>query len=141
MNWGTKLVICMFCFMSFIVILGVLMFNSTTDALVENDYYEKGLDYNKEYAGKSRVITDNAKPIISLDQYHIILAFKKGATGKLKLMRIADKKMDRTISFETDRYLTVKIPTTQLAKGRWKLILDWNSDQKTYSYEQEIDIK
>jgi hypothetical protein len=141
MNWGTKLVICMFCFMSFIVILGVLMFNSKTDALVDNDYYEKGLDYNKEYAGKAQVITDNATPDVSMDQYHIILSFKKSAIGKLKLMRLADKKMDRMISFQTDKNLKVKIPATQLAKGRWKLILSWNSVQKTYSFEQEIDIK
>jgi len=48
MNWGTKLVIGMLSFMSFIVVLAVLMFNSNADPLVDEDYYEKGLNYDRE---------------------------------------------------------------------------------------------
>ena len=48
MNWGTKLVIGMLSFMSFIVVLGVLMIGSTPDPLVDEDYYEKGLNYDQE---------------------------------------------------------------------------------------------
>ena len=34
--------------MSFIVVLAVLMFNSNADPLVDEDYYEKGLNYDRE---------------------------------------------------------------------------------------------
>lgn len=48
MNWGTKLIMGMLSFMSFIIVLAVLMFNSKPDPLVDEDYYEKGLNYDKE---------------------------------------------------------------------------------------------
>lgn len=37
MNWGTKLVMGMAAFITFIAALGIIMFNSKKDALVDND--------------------------------------------------------------------------------------------------------
>lgn len=131
----------MLCFMSFIVVLGVLMFNSKTDALVDTDYYEKGLDYDKDYNRKAQVQADKARPEIKLSPDHLILSFKAAATGELRLLRNSDKKMDRRVAIKTDEHNQVNIPLNAIAKGRWRIILSWESNGKAYLDEQEVSIE
>lgn len=138
MNWGTKLVIGMVSFMTFIIVLGVLMFTSEKDALVENDYYEKGLNYDSTFTAREQVNTDNAAPEISITTENIVLVFKDDAKGKVKLMRTADKRMDRSLALATDQQKAFQIPLDQLAVGHWKLIISWTSNGKAYLHEQEV---
>ncbi|TKC05941.1 FixH family protein [Pedobacter frigoris] len=141
MNWGTKLMIGMGMFMAFIVVLAVLMFNSKTDALVDMDYYEKGLNYDEEYNSKEQVKTDNAAPDIQLSPEGIVLGFKNSAVGNIRLMRVSDKKLDKKISFETNPDREFAVVTTEMVKGRWRLIISWNSEEKSYLYEQEVNLQ
>lgn len=141
MNWGTKLMIGMLCFMSFIVVLGVLMFNSKTDALVDTNYYEKGLEYDKDYNRKAQVQADNARPGIRLSPDHLMLSFKAAAAGEVRLVRNSDKKMDRRIAIQTNAHNQVNIPLNGIAKGPWRIIISWESNGKAYLDEQEVSIK
>lgn len=141
MNWGTKLMIGMLCFMSFIVVLGVLVFNSKPDALVDTDYYEKGLDYDKDYNRKEQVQTDAAKPEIVISGGQLVVSFKAAASGGLRLIRNSDKRMDKRVAIKTDETNRVKIPLTGMVKGRWRIILAWESKGKAYLDEQEVWIK
>ncbi len=140
-NWGTKLVIGMGCFMAFIIVLAVKMFNSSPDALVDNDYYEKGLNYDKEYTLKEQVKMDHASPEVKVGSEGIILTFKAAAEGKINLVRTADKRMDKVIQIKTDEKNRAAIPLTGIAKGRWKLIINWNSAGKSYLDEQEVMVE
>lgn len=140
-NWGTKLVIGMICFMSFIIVLAIKMFNSSPDALVDNDYYEKGLNYDKEYHLKEQVKKDQAKPVVEVNAEGIILTFKASAEGKVNMVRTADKRMDKVIQIHTDEQHRAAIPLTGIAKGRWKLIINWKSAGKFYLDEQEVTIE
>ncbi len=141
MNWGTKLMIGMALFMCFIVALGIIMFNSKTDALVDNDYYEKGLNYDQEYNSKEQVKIDRASPKLNLQPGSILLQFKSPASGAVRLMRIADKKMDKNVRFHTSAENEIVISTSSLAKGRWKLIINWVAEGKNYLYEKEINLQ
>ncbi len=140
MNWGIKLMIGMFCFMSFIVVLVVLMINSKSDALVDTDYYEKGLAYDQDYNRKEQVKIDNAAPVISITDSNILLTFKDKAEGELKLIRNSDKRMDKRISINTDVLHTMKVPLNGIEKGQWRLIIAWSTDGIPYLNEQEIII-
>lgn len=141
MNWGTKAVLALATFMTFIIVLAVFMFNSKTDALVDNDYYEKGIGYTKDYTRKEQVKKDHAQPVLTITPENITLQFKEEAKGKIRLMRTADKSLDRAVSFETDTARQAVIPAGTLRKGSWRLIADWVSKEKAYLYEQEITIK
>lgn len=141
MNWGTKLVIGMLCFMSFIVVLAVLMFNSKPDALVDTDYYEKGLKYDADYNRKEQVHADQAKPEISIQPDNIIISFKTTASGTINIRRNSDKTMDKKIPLQTNAQNQAVIPSGSLAKGQWRIILSWLSDGKSYLDEQEVMIK
>ncbi|MES2455900.1 MAG: FixH family protein [Bacteroidota bacterium] len=142
MNWGAKIVIGMGIFMSFIVVLIVLMFRSETDALVENDYYEKGLKYNSAYALKEQVIKDQAAPEIKLAADSMIIKFKTQASGSLTLMRTADKHLDKNLRFETDSLRELSLATGPLSKGQWRLILQWSNSAGTiYLDEREVMLR
>ncbi|QNK61895.1 FixH family protein [Pedobacter sp. PAMC26386] len=141
MNWGVKVLIGMGMFMSFITVLVVIMFTSKTDALVDNDYYEQGINYNRIYNLKEQVNIDHAKPEVIVSKEIILLIFTTQAKGNIKLMRTSDKQMDRAMPFETDQNLQVLIPAMNLPKGSWRLIIEWESQSKKYLYTQEINIK
>lgn len=141
MNWGTKAVLGLATFMTFIIVLAVFMFNSDSDALVDNDYYEKGIGYNKDYNRKEQVNKDHAQPQLEMGPEMIKLTFKERAKGTVKLMRTSDKSLDRKITFETDTANQVIIPSSTLKKGSWRLIIDWVSNEKAYLYEKEITNK
>lgn len=59
MNWGTKIVIGMASFMAFIIVLATLMIRSNPDPLVDEDYYEKGLNYDQEIKRMEKVKQDS----------------------------------------------------------------------------------
>jgi hypothetical protein len=138
MNWGTKLVIGMLCFMCMIVVLGVLMVTSQNDTLVENDYYEKGIHYDTDYNKKEQVKTDHAEPVFELKADSLFVTFAKQAQGTIKFIRVSDKTMDRVYALKTDSLNQDKLSIRTKTRGLWKLRLDWESEGKKYLYEKEV---
>jgi len=140
MNWGTKIIIGMLTFMSFILILSILMFRSDTDALVDKDYYEKGLKYDETYRLKEQVLLDSVVPDIFVGKESVIITFQTISEGTIKLVRTADQRQDRILPFKTSEENKVEIPLNSLPGGQWKLILNWRSGGKFYLNEQEVII-
>ena len=138
MDWGKKLTIGMLCFMTMIVAFGILMIRSKDDALVDSDYYEKGISYNSTYRKKENVTQDQAAPEIKLTADSLILTFSKPAQGNIKFMRVANKSLDRSVSLQTDERLEVRYPITRKSAGLWRLVMEWRSSDKDYLYEKEI---
>ncbi len=138
MNWGTKLMIGMGCFMTMIIIFGVKMMRSDSDALVDNDYYEKGINYNLEYRKKSHVNMDRATPTIILRNDSLVVVFKREASGIMKMIRTADKKLDTQFDVNTDQKNTFGVPVANKKSGLWKIQLDWKSMGRPYLYEKEV---
>jgi len=59
MNWGTKIVIALALFIALIVSFGVYMVSQDTDSLVAEDYYERGLNYDRLHGiDSSRISAD-----------------------------------------------------------------------------------
>lgn len=140
MNWGVKLGIGMALFISFIVTLGVLMMRSDPDDLVDKDYYEKGIGYDKDYKRKIQVKQDQAEPeIIVGDSLQII--FKHPAAGRLRFIHPSDKNKDRILDLDSGTGNRAELPLTGLSKGHGKIILEWESEGKAYMYEKDIMIK
>jgi hypothetical protein len=140
MNWGTKLVIGMGLFMSFIITLAVLMIRSESDDLVDVNYYEKGIEYDKDYDRKNQLIADMAEPEISVtDQLTII--FKSPAKGSIRFIHPSDKTKDNTLSIDTGSDNQVQIPLDEYRKGHWKVSIEWQSNEKSYLFEKNIIIK
>ncbi len=138
MNWGTRIIIGMSSFMVFILGLGWFMVTSGQDGLVENDYYEKGLQYDEDYRLKQQVIKDNATPEISVVQGLLSIQFRSASRGAVQLICLADKAMDRRLNFSTNSDNSVEMDADSLQKGAWRLKVKWESNGKHYLSEKEI---
>jgi hypothetical protein len=142
MNWGTKLVLGMAAFMSFIIGMVVYMFKQHgNDALVEEDYYEKGINYDKEYEAKSNTLKDNAVPIVKLSATQLIIKLKDAADYQLTLIRPSAAAKDVKSNGKTigDANLII-VDAAKLDKGLWSLNLEWRAKGKNYQFRKDITI-
>ena len=139
MNWGTKLVIGMVLFMGFIVFLGTRMIISgSDDALVDKNYYEKGLAYSVDYNKKQRALQDSVVPDVYVSPLGLTLSFPVPVQFKLTLKRLDNENMDLVFDGHTDEERCVEVPAEQLAKGTWFLSIEYSKDEEHYLFETEI---
>ena len=138
MNWGTKVIIAMGLFMAFIITLSVKMILSDDDALIEKDYYEKGLKYDETYNARQDAITDSVVPVVEVNNFGLNVSFNSPAKCVLTFKRLSDAKMDTTLERLTDEDLSVQVPEGDLESGPWILSLKYIIDKKTYLLEREI---
>ena len=142
MNWGTKIVMGMITFMLFIIGMVIYMFYvHGRDALIEENYYENGINYNAEYNAKQNVITNNASPKISVTKTQIVIQLKETATYELTLMRPANQLDDVKLQGETTGTANlILVDKSKLAKGMWFLNLKWRSGTKDYLFKNNITL-
>lgn len=138
MNWGTKLIIALALFMAFIITLGVKMIFSNDDALIEKDYYEQGLNYDKKYEAKQLALTDSVVPSVDVNEFGLTISFNQPADCTLNFKRLSDAKMDTTFERRTDEDFSIQVLEGELESGPWRLALNYIIDEKTYLYETEI---
>ena len=142
MNWGTKIVLGMVVFMLFIIGMVVYMFRvHGNDTLVDEDYYEKGINYNDEYNANQNVITDKAEPKITISDSQIIIQLKDSANYHLTLARPSTNKDKLADSGETvsDANLII-INRQNMHTGLWYLELKWSSNAKKYQLKKSITL-
>lgn len=138
MNWGTKLIIAMGLFITFIITLSVKMITSNDDALIENNYYEKGLKYDETYKARHDAITDSVVPLIDVNDFGLNISFTGPAKCILEFKRLSDAKMDTTLERLTDEDFSIQVYEDDLESGAWRLSLKYIIDNKTYLLEREI---
>lgn len=140
MNWGMKIVVGLGSFMIFIVCTVIYILNKDTDTLIDKDYYEKGLGYDAIYDRKQNLQDDHARPTITVHQDTLEIRFvHAGAKGDLNLVRSSDGSLDRMIPLFTTTNV-FKLPLNTLTKGNWLLELNWEGENKNYTYNQSIFI-
>lgn len=142
MNWGTRLVIGLAAFMLFIISMAFYMFRiQDRDALVEDDYYEKGIGYNEDMQAKQRTLDDNAAPEIKISESQLILQLKAPASYSLKLLKPSASKEDHAQKGVTAGEANlIVIDRARMSKGLWMLELRWESHQKAYLYQKNISL-
>jgi hypothetical protein len=138
MNWGTKLMIAMGLFMAFILTLSLKMIFSNSDALVEKDYYEQGINYSKKYDAKQLAIADSVVPAIETDDAGLVISFTSAAVCKLTFKRMSDATLDTTFIRQTDHDFNIQIPGDELKSGPWRLSMDYTINDQEYLFEKEI---
>ncbi|MGF1925852.1 MAG: FixH family protein [Bacteroidia bacterium] len=142
MNWGTKIVLGMIAFMLFIVGMVVYMFSvHGNDALIDNDYYEKGVNYDKEYKAAQNVFIDQAIPEITVTDNQIIIKLTDSASYDIRMMRPTTVKDDHNLKGNTlgDNNL-ILIDRKNMPLGVWLLELKWVANKKEYSFKKSIKL-
>jgi len=139
MNWGKGIIIGMGAFMLFILMLCFKIFSLPADEY-DHHYYEKGLNFDKDYDREKQVSLDHAAPDIRLDGSDIHLHFREEAHGTARLVRPSSVAPDKSFVLNTDEKGQAALPLLHVPKGRWKIVLEWKSRDKKYLYEKEIDL-
>ena len=141
-NWGTGIVIAIVIMMS--GMLSLVYFATRQDYyLVDDNYYQKGLDYQEQIGRISNTNNLDEKPLISIseDILEIIFpAFFTGQTieGQIHIYSPVNEAYDMKIDISTDNTLKQVINISNLNKGRYTVKIDWTANDTEYYMEQNI---
>src|SRR5690606_13355293 len=132
MNWGVYIVAGMATIMILIVSVGIYMVTRDTDSLMEDDYYEKSLNYDDVYKRKHNLIDYNAKPLVRLNSDTLFITFQQDDNaGELFFRRPSDERLDQKVAFATKTNVFA-LPIAAFSKGNWNIEINWESQQKSY---------
>ncbi|WP_207534255.1 FixH family protein [Desertivirga arenae] len=137
MNWGKKIVFVMFLFMSFIVFLSARMVLSDNDELIDKNYYEEGLNYDKEYNAHKAALKDSVIPELDIQTDGIHVSFPCDVEYKINSKCLANAGRDHIYKGSTVNKALL-IPSAQLRKGEWVLNFEYTAAGKVYQVKKEI---
>lgn len=132
----------MIAFMLFIIAMVAYMFSvHGNDALVEEDYYEKGVNYDQQYNEEKNVVDDQVQPIIKVDRFKVMIRLTDSATYDLKMMRPSSKNEDIEIKGSTKGESNlIMLDTKNMHTGRWFMDLRWTSKGKIYRLKKDVTL-
>jgi nitrogen fixation protein FixH len=116
--------------------------------LVESDYYQKGLDYQQRIDRVNRTATSGGSPGFGYDaaQNAIVISFPASISaeslgGVVTLFRPSNAQWDRTIPLRLASDNRQIISAEALAKGRWRIKIDWSVGDTAYYAEDFFDLE
>lgn len=143
LNWGKGIFAAYTVFM--IVVLGTVAFTTTVDVdLVADDYYEQEIKYQNEIDKKNRTNQLTEQVDVILEKENVKISFPKNSyeyiSGKINFYRPSDEKLDFSLDIKIDSTVSQIIPRGKLAKGLWKVKVDWRHFNQEYLNEKIIVI-
>lgn len=142
MNWGKGITIAIVLFIGYIMTMVVIMISTSSD-LVEDNYYEEGVNFEKKIQAikNSKAIKD--KLIINVDDQFLSIKFPSEVImdsvieGRIHLYRAENGNLDKYFSFSKSSGNTQMIPVEKIAKGNYKLLLSWKTNASDYYIEKK----
>lgn len=114
--------------------------------LVEPDYYEKGLAYQKQLS-KIRPNPEKLPNIIYDKSTEILtIAFAESSTaaidsGTILFFKPADAQKDFQINLVLDKNKKQDVRDKRLGKGYWRLKLNWQTGDREYYCEEALFVE
>jgi hypothetical protein len=141
-NWGTKMVFFAVLFMLFIVTL-VLVISKQDVALVDDNYYEKGLNYQKEIDNNKKMDSTISLEINQFGEEKALLVMKSSEgdilDARIKYYRPSNPKMDQQFKTQILSGKRSKHSLKGLEPGIWKVALLWNEGDEEFKIEKEFE--
>lgn len=138
MSWGNKIIIGLACFMIFIVGAGIYMVSKDSDSLIDEDYYENSLSYDKIYERKQNLYKEDAVPNIQLAKDTLKIQFvAMDNQGTLTFKRPSDGSLDKAIPFSTKGNEFI-LPMASFKRGNWNLEISWTEGGKMFQYTKSL---
>jgi nitrogen fixation protein FixH len=130
-------------------ILGLVAFASYQRFdLVDPDYYQRGLEYEQQIDKLNRTAGPDNQTTITYRRTDatILLTFSarfpaEAITGTATLYRPSNSSWDQVIPLHVDADHMQAIPAEKLAKGRWRIKIDWKAGDSSYFTEDIIDLE
>jgi hypothetical protein len=144
-NWGTGIVIGIIIFVVISVTMTIIFMTQDVN-LVTEKYYENSLQYQSEIDNQSRTLALNEEIEIRYNGQAVNIIFptlfaSKKVSGELFFYRPSDPSLDFKIPLLLDERGSQIIPTERIAKGFWRLKLNWMMDGNGYYNERAITIE
>lgn len=145
--WGRGIAILYGSFALFI--LGCVGFVSMQHAdLVTSDYYQRGIEYQKEITKMKSADSLTTPPIVAVDKANraIIVTFTLSSppaeiSGTLTLYRPSNSRWDKTVILKPGVDGIQTIPIDGFARGKWIVKLDWAVSGHQFYLEKALFIE
>ncbi|AFH48437.1 FixH family protein [Ignavibacterium album JCM 16511] len=143
-SWGTGIVIAIIIFVVLVLAQTIYLMNQKVD-LVEEDYYKKGIEYQKDIDVQKKTNELSEKVNIDFNDQYLIISFPKNLSdnklsGEILLYRPSDSGLDMKIPLSTDS-LSQVIPVSGLKKGFWRVKLRWQYEGQNYYDESSFRVE
>lgn len=116
--------------------------------LVESDYYEKGLQYQKQIDKSNRTTQQQKQPILSysFDPLQVSLCFPTSealqpVTGTILFFRPSAAAYDIKDSLKLNEQECQIVQDKRLIPGNWRVKIDWEENGQSYYYETQLLIE
>jgi len=139
MNWGWRITIVYSLFA--LTMIGAVIYSTTLDVnLVEEDYYEKEVNYQQVINKKENALRDSATFNVAVVGDSVVIHFPTAvAQGKIYFIRAADVNNDK--KFDLKVLNGKQAFSKDLFKaGSYNLQIDWKGNSADYYWEEKINI-
>lgn len=146
-KWGYGIVILYSGFVLFMVSLVLFVTFQKID-LVSPDYYQQDLTHQSRIDATLRAMALSEKLNFTyLPKQHLLsIGFPKehlleNVTGQIILFRPSDANLDQVINVAPDSSGVQQIKTQPLAKGLWKVSIEWQAFGEKYFFSETVYIE
>ncbi len=144
MNWGYKILITVIAFIT--MMLGFVYVAAKQDnPVIDKNYYERELQYQKLIDGSKNYEALSTKLIISNTAQEIIIVLPKLAddkiiSGKIEILNVQKTEFDKVITINNDSLLRISIPRQELHSGRYLIRTSFETGSKFYYTEEKLNL-
>ncbi len=141
-SWGTGIVIAIVVFVILVLAQTIFLMNQKVD-LVEEDYYKKGIDFQKQIDKEERSNKYSDQIEIYSDGEILLIVFPQEiqdnlVSGEILLYRPSDSSLDMKFPIQLNDKKQI-IPVSSLKKGFWRVKLNWSYNNNNYYKESTIN--
>lgn len=145
MNWGNRVIIILVVFVTGIISMVYISMRQTNEVMDAN-YYEREMKYQQVIDGKKNLLSLNDSVSIKNDGAIIKIAFPPSTVAKLdsgsiQFMKLSDAKDDKFIPMSGSKTELYQIPLSYIARGFYKVRVEWSNEGKPYYHEQNFNIQ
>lgn len=143
-NWGTGIVIAFIVMIGGMITLVSIALRQDYD-LVENDYYEKSVDYQKhiDQVKNTEALAEKVKFDQANDSLKLTfpqLSEVQNYSGEIHFYSPVEANRDETMKLKLDAKYRQAVSLKGLKNGRYTVKIDWIANKTAYYQEQEITI-
>jgi len=143
-NWGTGIVLAMIVMIGGMITLVSIALRQDYD-LVESDYYQKSVDYQKhiDQVKNTEALAEKIKFNQTSDSLRLTfpqLSAVENYSGEIHFYSPVEANRDETLKLKLDARFNQAVSLKGLKNGRYTVKVDWTANQTTYYQEQDITV-
>jgi hypothetical protein len=144
-NWGVGIALVYTAFAA--ATAGVVAFAMDQPAdLVSADYYERSLGYDQRLDASQRADALGTGLTLRIDETHneLIVSMPPAmmrARGTITFYRPDDARRDQSVALALDSHGTQHVSTAALARGWWRVELQWTSEAHSYYHQEPVTLQ